>query len=417
MRFRELLILSIVGLYSAGCAGAAHDHRPLPPGTSDAQRQGCKGEIKGEYIIEVKDPAAEQEFLHTIGDAAKPIWKEKHLYLLRVGDGDLPVRFRDRKKYRVDANQHVAMFATQADALFPNQCGLRSIHAEEAWRIAPPDRAGGITVAIVDSGIDVDHPDLDSASTDQPDELGHGTHLAGIIGADHGDEGVKGVVANASLQGYRFVDATHPQGTLDLAIEALRDAITASTRPKIVLMAWGTFCDFAPLEELIRDYHDILFVAAAGNSNTDLASVPVYPAALNSPNLITVMASTCADNSKATFSSFGDEVDLAAPGFGDATKRYCTVACPDSRFGILSTSLEEGYCCETGTSMAAAFVAGGAALVWAHMIDIGVADITPTKVKQCLEESADFSAPVATGHKHGLLNLLSAVDGSVSACK
>jgi subtilisin family serine protease len=272
--------------------------------------------------------------------------------------------FADEVTSRAEPNLILYALKTPTDKEFVKQCGLKAINAEKAWDLRTT--APHVKVAIVDSGVVKKHDDLMTnakpLTDDDIDENGHGTHLAGIIGAvSDGSLGVVGVAWETDIVAYRFLDRSG-KGTLENALREIDLAIAKDAR--IILLAWGVGTSSDELEKKISDAKDkVLFVAAAGNNAQDMDKVEtdkkgkvyhhkVYPAAYQLDNLISVMATTC-DDVRAPFSNYGmTTVDLAAPGEG--LRR-------DTR--IYSTVLNQHWGPLAGTSMAAAFVAGAAALV------------------------------------------------------
>lgn len=265
-----------------------------------------------------------------------------------------------RDQDAVERNATVQMLTVPPnDPYYPGkQCALVTMSAERAWEELKKQgtNASGVYVAIVDSGIYDRHPDLkDAVKVKEADVLWHGTHVAGLIGARENDAlGMAGVAWKVNLRSYQFLDASGG-GKVKDAIKKVSEALSASPAPDVVLLAWGTGCKSVGLQQLIKDYPDVLFVAAAGNErqNIDKPAEAVYPAAYDNANILTVMATTCEDDAVARFSATGkDNVDIAAPGAG-----Y------DHEPGIQSTVLRDRYGVAVGTSMAAAYAAGGAALV------------------------------------------------------
>jgi subtilisin len=208
----------------------------------------------------------------------------------------------------------------------------------------------GKTAWIIDSGIDFDHPDLNvdqtrsrsfiSGVTSADDENGHGTHVAGIIGAKNNDFGVLGIASGANLVSCRVLDKDG-KGTLSSIIEALSYISANAKAGDVVNMSLG--------EDEVSDILDkqvqaiaakgIYFAIAAGNDSkaADLFS----PGRANGDNIFTVSAVDSLDNF-AKFSNYGnDVVDLAAPGVR-----------------ILSTYKDGLYAKMSGTSMATPHVAG-----------------------------------------------------------
>lgn len=238
-----------------------------------------------------------------------------------------------------------------------------------------PDRV----VAVIDTGITYDHPALAKNvwvnkaeipgngidddkngfiddvygfnfrdnKGDPYDDHGHGTHVAGIIGAVLNDSNalVKGVCGRTSIAGLKFMGGNGNGSTSD-AIKALNYAV--QMRIPLSCNSWGgpTWSEalIAALEAADSVGH--LFVAAAGNQGRNTDEIPHYPASYRVPNVISVAASTSTDE-LASFSNRGPlTVDLAAPG----VKILSTF--PPDRFKELS-----------GTSMATPVVAGVAALL------------------------------------------------------
>jgi subtilisin family serine protease len=265
------------------------------------------------------------------------------------------------------------------------------IMAEQAWSVAHD--ASNIIVAVVDSGIRYTHEDLaanmwtnsgetglDSLgrdkrtngidddgdgyiddvhginvlnhSGDPNDDWGHGTHVAGTVGAvGNNGVGIAGINWGVKLMACKFIDRSGNYSVSD-AITALDYA--RSKGANIVTGAWGgaTFASAALRDALmaLRDAN-IIFVAAAGNTATNNDSAPLYPASYDFANIIAVAATDRTD-ALASFSDYGAQsVDLGAPG----------VDIFSCWFGS-----DSDYRTDSGTSMASAQVAGACALVWAH---------------------------------------------------
>ena len=276
------------------------------------------------------------------------------------------------------------------DPRYREQWGFPRIKAPDAWNRATD--ASGIVVAVIDSGVDYRHPDLaanmwrnpneipgngvdddrngvvddvhgasfiDPATSGDPtDDNGHGTHVAGTIGAVTDNAlSVAGVNWTAEIMALKFLNGSG-RGTTAGAIRAIEYAIAHDVR--IMNNSWGGGGFSRALEEAIRAASDegILFVAAAGNANNDNDANPFYPAGYDLPNVVSVMATDQSD-ARAGFSNFGaTTVDLAAPGVG-----------------ILSTVPGGGEQSFNGTSMASPHVAGAAALVLAVEPDLAMAEL------------------------------------------
>jgi thermitase len=247
------------------------------------------------------------------------------------------------------------------------------IDAPTAWGT----RSSCAKVAILDTGIDTDHPDLTGnvyKSADKPnngkdddkngyvddtygyntikgkgsgeDDNGHGTHVSGIV-AGHGnnDVGVSGTCWSSKLLAVKFMNS-QGKGSTSNAIEGIDYAVKQGF--KIINCSFGSSSSSSSLHDAV-DYaqdHNTLLVVAAGNNSQNLDKHPLYPASYTDSNILAVAAST-SDDTLADFSNFGSTgVDVAAPG--------------DS---IYSTYLGGGYRVLSGTSMAAPYVSGVAALL------------------------------------------------------
>lgn len=207
-----------------------------------------------------------------------------------------------------------------------------------------------IKVGVIDTGIDLTHPDLADIVIDgintigtynnnsYTDDNGHGTHVAGIITALDNSFGVVGVSSGIDLYSIKVLNK-RGSGYLSDVIEGLNWAVTKGIQ--VVNMSLGANTYVQSFEDAVNKAYDsgIVLVAAAGNESGAVS----YPAKFD--NVIAVSA-TGMDNIIAGFSNFGPEVDIAAPGIS-----------------IYSTYKGSAYATMSGTSMASPHVAGVAALV------------------------------------------------------
>lgn len=233
----------------------------------------------------------------------------------------------------------------------PDAVADADIDAPEAW---VRSTGADVQVAVVDTGVQADHPDLGDAvvpgwdfwdnDADPSDEHGHGTHVAGIVAARAGNDlGIIGVAPNATVMPLRVLDATG-KGRTSAEIAAFTYAAEAGV--KVVNASFGSGSYSVGEDLVIRQHPETLFVVAAGNDGVDLDEHPSYPCSLNYENVLCVGASTVADG-PAEFSNYGAaNVDLFAPGED-----------------VASTWITDSYVLDSGTSMAAPHVAGTAALV------------------------------------------------------
>ncbi len=283
-------------------------------------------------------------------------------------------------------NFRVSISAAPNDTSYASLWGLENggasggvidadIDAEQAWQYGT---SSNVVVAVIDTGVDYNHPDLASniwsnanevagdgidndkngyvddirgwnfvSNNNNPmDDNNHGTHVAGTIGAvGNNQRGVVGVAWDVDIMPLKFLSATG-SGVLSHAVSAIDYANRNGA--KVINASWGGGGFSSALQSAIQRFQNAggIFVAAAGNESSNNASTAAYPA--NYPGVISVAASTRTD-ALASFSNFGTNVEIAAPGAS-----------------ILSTVRGGGYSSFNGTSMAAPHVAGAFALLWGH---------------------------------------------------
>lgn len=279
------------------------------------------------------------------------------------------------------------------DPFIKDRWGLEKTNVSQAWEISQGSK--DIVVAVIDTGIDEKHRDLagnlwmnpgetgkDSKGRDKAtngidddgnglvddvhgwnfvaannnltDNHGHGTHIAGIIGAKGGNGyGISGVSPNVSLMVLKYFDPkSSGSNNLKNTVEAIRYAVKMKAN---IINYSGGGTDYSAEEyAAIKDAEKagILFVAAAGNerSNSDETGKHYYPADYELTNIISVTAVNKEETKVLASSNYGVRtVDIAAPG----ENIYSTL--PNGAFGLM-----------TGTSQATAFVTGVAALVMSH---------------------------------------------------
>lgn len=328
-----------------------------------------------------------------------------------------------------EPNYVLSKSATPNDARFSSLYGMNNtgqtggtpdadIDAVEAWDIS--NSASNVIVAVIDTGVDLDHNDLaaniwtnageiagngvdddgngfiddvhgfDFANNDAnpDDDNSHGSHGSGTIGgAGNNGIGVAGVCWSVQIMAMKFLD-NGGSGSLNDALSCVNYATANGAR--VMSNSWGGGGFSQSMFNAITAAHNkgILFVAAAGNSSNDNDTNPEFPAGYNVPNVISVAASDHND-ALASFSSFGDQtVHLAAPGVN-----------------ILSTTPGNNFSSFSGTSMACPHVSGAAALLMGQ--NSGLSHI---EIKQLLMDTADdkpaFASTTISG---GRLNLFKAM--------
>lgn len=298
----------------------------------------------------------------------------------------------------LDAVWHVdASIAGPSDARYDEQWGLENtgqavnghaagfagvdIDAPNAWQYGKG--SDEVVVAVIDSGVDYNHEDLAAnmwvnegetpgngvdddgngvvddvhgfnavdGSGDPDDDLGHGTHVAGIMGAvgDNG-RGVAGVNWTTRIMALKFLGPSGGGMTSDAiaCIDYLLEMKKRGANIRVVNCSWGSTSPSKALGDAIAraNKEGILFVCAAGNSGEDTDRMAHYPSSYDLEGVLSV-AALAPNETMAGFSNWGaTSVDVAAPGVD-----------------VLSTLPDGNYGFASGTSMASPFVAGVAALV------------------------------------------------------
>jgi len=307
-----------------------------------------------------------------------------------------------------------------------NQANDVDINAPEAWDIMNDDSASEIVVGIVDTGIDYNHPDLAANIWTNPleangapgvdddgngviddihgyngitnsgnplDDNNHGSHCAGTIGGvGNNGVGVTGVAWKVKMMALKFLSSSGSGATSD-AIKVINYAVSMRNRGgklKVLSNSWGGGGYSAPLEDAIRAANDagILFVAAAGNNNSNNDTSANYPSNYEVPNVLAV-AAVDQNGARASFSNYGaTTVDVAAPGVG-----------------IYSTTRNNSYASFNGTSMATPHVSGVAALVFARVPQLSPSDVR-TQIMQTVKPLAGLNGLVAAP---GIVNARAAI--------
>lgn len=272
-----------------------------------------------------------------------------------------------------------------ADAVRDRQWHLDALNISEAHELT---RGQGVTVGVVDSEIEADHPELAGNvslgreigrgdSGDQELSPDHGTAVASlIVGHGHGEDnqaGVLGVAPQAEV-----LPAVARNNSIDPA-----DAVSwlVDQGATVISVSLGNSVNETVLEEAIAhaQAHDVVVVAAAGNVDRD--EEVIYPAAY--PGVIAVSATNTA-NQVADISVTGEKVDLAAPGEE-----------------ITTASLNGGYATGEGTSLATPIVAGTAALVRARYPDMNAASVVNRLVQTATDQGPQGKDPE---YGYGIVN-------------
>ena len=338
-----------------------------PSVLNGTQARSQLGDVAGLHRVGLSENISVEEALTVYRQDPRVAYAEPN-YRIRIAD-TTPSDTRYGEMWPLD---NVGQTGGRVDA---------DIDAPRAWDVT--HGSGSTVVAVIDTGVDYTHPDLAANMWINPNEIpgdgldndnngyvddvqgydfvnrdgdpmddqGHGTHVAGTIGAD-GDNGlgISGINWNVQIMALKILDASG-WGEQSDAIEAIQYAIDNGAN--ITNASWGGDPYSQALYDVIASGRDVdhIFVAAAGNGNElgigqNNDAVPYYPASYNLDNIVTVSATDDSDR-LGGFSNYGyTTVDLAAPGVD-----------------ILSTVPGGGYGLNSGTSMAAPHATGVLALV------------------------------------------------------
>jgi thermitase len=261
------------------------------------------------------------------------------------------------------------------------------VMALAAWEVFEKKR--DLVVAVIDTGVDYNHPDLKQAMwknqkeipgngvddddngliddyhgynfydgiADPMDDHMHGTHCSGIIAAQHNDIGIRGLAPDVKIMPVKFLGAWG-DGELENGIKAIEYALRM--KADILSNSWGGPPYSKVLDEVLKEVKErgVLFIAAAGNDHNNNDASPTYPASYQHDNVIAV-AATKPNDDIAKFSNWGlKNVHIGAPG------RW-----------VISTIPNNKYKTASGTSMAAPYVSAAAALVWMHRPELSYLDV------------------------------------------
>ena len=386
---RAVLAVAVVGMLLPGVVGAAPDGGPR---TSVLV-----------MFAEDAPEAVRTSLVRQVGGIVTGRIDEIDVVRLSVLPGADSVLAASRHVVAVEYPRDLRLMARAPnDPLVKLQWGLRRLGAFDAWKVGK--KLDDVQVAVLDTGVDAAHVDLSERvlagfdyleiDDDTYDDEGHGTHVAGIIAANAGNrKGVAGIAPNASIIPMKVCTSS---GSCDIFMAYLAAVDAVQRGADVLNLSLG---GAGPCDEIGQTVFDwvrdqgALTVVSAGNSGSE-GNPSISPA--NCDNTLGVGATDIKDR-KAEFSSFGNFVDIAAPGVG-IWSTYPPL--------VSITSPHIGYWPADGTSMAAPFVAGAAAVLKGlHP------DWTPEQIADRLMSTARDAGPKGRDDffGKGILDLLAAV--------
>ena len=288
--------------------------------------------------------------------------------------------------YSAEPNYLIAINSTPDEYTGVNddQWYIDTIDLPEAWDVETGSNS--VQVGIIDSGIDASHPDLVNrvnttlsksfvdhySSATSGIVYSHGTHVAGIIGAEHDNGGIDGVCGDIELISLRVDTLPDDKGKIYFNVDAVIEAIEYAQEIGIDILNYsgGGYDNTVAMQAMGTQIlcFDGLFVCSAGNKDVNTDITPHYPGSFQFDNLISVGASTEQDEKRSDSNYGKTTVDIFAPGDD-----------------IRSTIINNGYGNWGGTSMAAPVVAGVAAL----MLSIHP-ELSPEELKAIIMSSVDI---------------------------
>jgi thermitase len=381
---------------------------PALDGVGTASAQSDKGPVPGEILVKFKSDADDdeaREILRQNNLRRKRLLERIDVEVVEVPRGQ-ETRLANALSHNpkvefAEVNGQYEAVATPNDPSFPQQWGLHNtggsggkndadIDAPQAWDTLSCQSS--VKIAILDTGVDRGHEDLELDENNQRDftgngvgdRYGHGTHVAGIVAAvRNNSKGVAGVAHGCTIGDYKVL-GDNGSGAWSWIANGIRAA--ADDGYKVINLSLGSTAGSSTVESAINYAwgKGVVIACAAGNNGR---SSRFYPAAYT--NCIAVAATDRSDR-KASFSNHGSSwVDVAAPGVS-----------------ILSTVKSGGYESWNGTSMATPHVAGLAGLVWSSGVS------SASSVRSKIESTTDSLSGTRTYWSKGRINACKAVGGS-----
>ncbi|MCB9091558.1 MAG: S8 family serine peptidase [Halobacteriovoraceae bacterium] len=405
--------------------------------------------IPGEYIVKMKKGFSPKKVFNDRMKIVGELKLGNRIYARVRGNSNVLKKFEQIEYF--EPNYRVKEDVIASDKLAKQQWAIENTGKNEpysyyktmgipgidlslgsAWKDTDGDQS--IIIAIVDTGVDYNHPDLKDniwvntleasgvdgvdddgngiiddihgatyltdfekgdivENGDPMDDRGHGTHVAGIIGAIHNKLGVAGTMNRVSIMPVKFL-GKDGGSTFD-GMLAIKYAIEAGAR--VINNSWGGGGYSKSLEDAIKfaAAKDIVFVAAAGNDGTDNGIFKHYPSDYQVENVIAVAAHH-SGNGLAPFSNYGKTVHIAAPGQG-----------------IYSTYPGNSYRSLSGTSMATPYVSGAVGLLLSVEPQLSAVEVK----KRVMETSVKSLAYLGRVESNGRLNIERLLNNDITSSK
>lgn len=378
-------ILSAVACVFVLAACSKKSAESVFPENGALDSSACRGQaIENKFIVQWEDGSFTTETAAN-ADEFKETFIKPQLENIRHVDYDRVIQLQTSSEVRTSG--------------FTDSWGQERIGAPSVW--SQGIYGQGVKVAVVDAYVDVSHPQLlpriavntgeipnngkdddgnglvddyygasfVSQPGSNPSPSSHGSHVAGIIAADSRYGSVEGVAPQAQIIPAQFI-SNDGGGSLGDAVLALQ--YSAKRGAKIINASWGGAPCVASLRNAFSELQrqGVLVVVAAGNDGRDVDVYPEFPASFNMSNQITVAAASVSDFMTAWSNRGFNLVHVAAPG-----ER------------ILSTVPGNSIAYMEGTSMAAPFVSGTAALLWSAK-----PEATASQIKEAILRSVDVEA-------------------------
>jgi minor extracellular protease Epr len=326
--------------------------------TEKVNAQEPTGDSQKQVIIVLKDKTTTKNKSSKLRSQGKSVKDLDNVHSINTQLTDSEITDLKKDPNVISVEEDTKLFAIQDTET--TDWGINNVGAEKSWSSGLT--GAGVDIAVIDTGINTSHPDFAATTgaaaivggisevsyTDSyEDDNGHGTHVAGIIGARQNGTGVIGIAPESSIYAVKALGSDGSGYTSDIiagidwAIGQGVDIISMSLGSSTGSTALQNACDTANSD-------GILVVAAAGNTGSKTATVKSkdtinYPAKYDS---VIAVGATDSSNDRAYFSSTGKELDVMAPGYN-----------------ILSDNYKGGTVKMSGTSMATPYVAGDLALL------------------------------------------------------